>query len=456
MPITLDLPHDGDTAWGNKITTAFNTVTTAVDGKADTNHPHPNLQSQIDGKSDIGHLHPELQAQITENTQNQDNITNELTQLRDLLNYFLPDLAQLTYSLSVASAVGGLRFVCGVAPMVHINAWDVHVYRRFKLNPKGIHVSVNNVDGSSYEPVYLDWAEIYQNEYTSSSFLIPYAEITSWGASDGDLLQIRVRAKSGQNYSEYQTTNVTLCLLNVRYTENDVETEGESESHSSAKGGYVKSLEQEVYDAIETFINEKPTQQAIANCLATSPDIQQTVYDAFSTDENIATVVLNVIAEQTSWSHIHQNLLDSISGIDSRVTQNTSDIELVDANQHDDAQNIIGLNLWKDAINSHIDDIDTSIDDINTAIGYANNSLSYAQYDILAQQNVLEQMSWHDAHIRNTYTQDFLMETWRVYIVNYLTYLRNWVNAIQPNVTNPPTPPTHTPNYPIPYNPEKT
>ena len=145
--MSLILPQDNETGWGQKLRDALNTLLSIINTKANTNHQHTiyALKSEIiDSQVTV-----QLLTDVIE-------IKENISVIQNMLNLMFPSLDDIEITANFINGYGGLRIQLHTTPNILIANWNVKI----RLHENG--------------PV------VYDENHGNSSILISHHEIVGW------------------------------------------------------------------------------------------------------------------------------------------------------------------------------------------------------------------------------------------------------------------------------------
>jgi len=158
------LPDDGDIGWSGLIRAAFTSLTSWINGKAESVHSHivtnvTGLRQELDSKAGVNHTHnlsevnhthqigdvSLLQSTLT-------GITDRMSALETLTNLLSANLNSVSVSATVTNAISGIRILCNTTPNIFVGNWQVVILRAnieiFKANFSTNNIYISHVQGN--------------------------------------------------------------------------------------------------------------------------------------------------------------------------------------------------------------------------------------------------------------------------------------------------------------------
>ncbi len=222
--MSLNLPSDGETGWGEKFRVALNTLLAMVSSKADSEHTHsgyaPINHNHDDEYSSIDHNH----ASIGVIEEDISDMSDRISEIKNTLDLLMPDLEGIEITSSISNRPGGLSISISTEPSIVVSSIMVAVMY------------------NSYT--------VFSASSSSSFLYIPEAAL---GVPNGAQLHIKIMVFSGKSYRQAQYSHV------FQHIDSDFETQVKN---------YMQTLT--IQNIVNAFAQDTDALQSLANVLHSS------------------------------------------------------------------------------------------------------------------------------------------------------------------------------------------
>jgi len=216
---------------GSNVETALNNLSS---DKANTSHTHSASQVSYGSNSNVETMLSSLSSGKANTSHNHPDyaLNSDLETISNTLDLLLPDLTEIEVSASIQNRSGGIRIINSTSPIIHISEWKILVEKNGSI----------------------------VCELTSTSNHIMVSNASLEGVSSGDLLNITVKAVSGNSLKSKKYSHTYI------YVNSDFEERLYRMEEQLTLGNF-----------IDAFAQDADALQALANVLHSSNTLAQKV-----------------------------------------------------------------------------------------------------------------------------------------------------------------------------------